>query len=200
MNLLDYNRGIHPRCGSVFSFKNDILVTPFYTEEYCREIVSGCKLNPEAFFDTSQINDIYPNYILPLNRVSEIILQHYITQFASKIIPTINSLFLRPSITAIKIPFINRFTTSTQVSMELHCDVSTVSTFIKLNNDFEGGNLNFPRQEFKSQDVPVGFAIIFPGTLTHPHCVEKLTAGERYTMISFATPPPWDSNGVINFN
>jgi hypothetical protein len=197
INLLDFNQGLHPQIGLKYLFEDDILITPFFTEEYCAEIVEACKLNPEAFFDTMQINDPYPNYILSIDKLSFILLYNFINTFRDKLLPIINSLFLTNSVVKkIKTPYINRFTPDTQTDMGLHSDASSITIIIKLNNDFKGGSLNLPRQKFRSQYVPVGHAIIFPGGITHPHYVEKLITGERYTVVCFATPPEWDNTNV----
>ena len=55
-----------------------------------------------------------------------------------------------------------------------------------LNNDYEGGELYFPRHgiKFKPQ---LGQYIMFPGGHENIHGVSEITKGTRYTMVSF-----WD--------
>ena len=72
-----------------------------------------------------------------------------------------------------------------------------VYTFgILLNDDFDGGHLTFPRQNFSSEETKVGEALIFPGTVTHPHYVSQLFSGERFTLVGFSHPPAWTFSGI----
>ena len=52
-----------------------------------------------------------------------------------------------------------------------------------LNDDFEGGGLNFPEYGPEVYRVKAGTAIIFPSTLMHR--VLPVTKGQRYVMVSF---------------
>ena len=44
-----YNKGIHPDCGKKYKFVKDILITPFYTESFCDELVSICEEKKKEF-------------------------------------------------------------------------------------------------------------------------------------------------------
>ena len=46
MNL---NQAAHPDCGKKFKFVKDILITPFYTEKFCDELVSVCEEKKKEF-------------------------------------------------------------------------------------------------------------------------------------------------------
>lgn len=74
-----------------------------------------------------------------------------------------------------------------------HCDVvhdhpvlghRRLSFILFVNDDYEGGELYFPRQ-----DVTVwpekGKAVIFPSGVTHPHTVRPVLKGTRYTVVSW---------------
>lgn len=55
-----------------------------------------------------------------------------------------------------------------------------------LNEDYEGGNLYFPEHDIEFKPTPYSF-ITFPGGVENVHGVREITAGTRYTMVSF-----WD--------
>lgn len=202
MNLFDYEQGIHPNSGKVITFDNDILITPFYTQQYCNTLVQFCKDYAHKFIITgSQYNDPYSNYSLFLDKISPILFENYVSHFMTTITPVVNDHFIWDrNIEGFFSPFINRFSTNSQTDMALHCEQSRISIVVKLNDDFEGGLLNFPRQKVTSKDLPVGYAFVFPGMVTHPHYVETLKSGQRFTLVGFSTPPSWTANDITSWN
>jgi predicted 2-oxoglutarate/Fe(II)-dependent dioxygenase YbiX len=63
----------------------------------------------------------------------------------------------------------------------LHNDASLVTGSVKLNDDYLGANLIYPRQNISNKDIPVGKMILFPGALTHGHECLPLRAGVKYS-------------------
>jgi predicted 2-oxoglutarate/Fe(II)-dependent dioxygenase YbiX len=57
-----------------------------------------------------------------------------------------------------------------------------VSASVKLNNDYTGAELQFPRQEFSNADLPVGSLIAWPSLVTHPHLSAPITSGVKYSL------------------
>ena len=55
------------------------------------------------------------------------------------------------------------------------------STVVYLNDDFEGGEISFPAQEFKYKPK-AGDAVIFPASNEYVHEVLPVTRGRRYTI------------------
>lgn len=56
-----------------------------------------------------------------------------------------------------------------------------------LNDDYEGGEIHFPRfGGFRPERRP-GTLVVFPGTAAYLHGVSKVTAGIRYTIAGFFT-------------
>ena len=58
--------------------------------------------------------------------------------------------------------------------------MSLVSGSMKLNNNYEGGVLRFPRQGVDNSQAPVGSIIIWPGQVSHGHECTTLTSGTKY--------------------
>jgi hypothetical protein len=52
------------------------------------------------------------------------------------------------------------------------------------NDDFEGGILRFPRQNLDVKPE-TGAVLIFPATFTHPHEVQPVTKGVRYSLVTW---------------
>lgn len=78
--------------------------------------------------------------------------------------------------------FAVKYTLDTQKSLKLHVDDSYITGSIKLNSNYFGGVLTFPRQKFSNMNVPVGNLLIWPSQITHPHFSSKLESGEKYSI------------------
>jgi predicted 2-oxoglutarate/Fe(II)-dependent dioxygenase YbiX len=64
-----------------------------------------------------------------------------------------------------------------------------VSASIKLNDDYEGGVLEFPRQQFDNSSVAVGSLIAWPSLVTHPHASTPLQSGVKYSLTIWCELP-----------
>jgi hypothetical protein len=71
-------------------------------------------------------------------------------------------------------------------SMGLHADDLGIFNYhiaglIYLNENYEGGELGFPKQKIVLKPSS-GDLVIFPGNMNYPHEVMKVIYGDRYTM------------------
>ena len=64
-----------------------------------------------------------------------------------------------------------------------------MSASIKLNDGYEGAELEFPRQNFTNADVPVGSLIVWPSLVTHPHASQPLVSGEKFSLTIWCELP-----------
>ena len=78
--------------------------------------------------------------------------------------------------------FVMRYAMNTQTSLALHNDASLVTGSVKLNDNYEGADLEFPRQKFSNKDIPVGKCILFPGQVSHGHTCTELKSGVKYSL------------------
>ena len=62
---------------------------------------------------------------------------------------------------------------------------------VKLNTDFEGAELHFPRQKWSNKDIPKGWCFVWPSQVTHPHEADPLISGVKYTLASWTHPIKW---------
>ena len=83
----------------------------------------------------------------------------------------------------------------TQKTLGLHNDSALVTGSVKLNDDYEGATLIFPRQGVTNKDIPIGKMILFPGPLTHGHYVDELTSGVKYSATFWTSRYPGDLLG-----
>jgi hypothetical protein len=64
----------------------------------------------------------------------------------------------------------------------------TLSCILLLNNDYEGGSLNFcnpDESEEWSVEVIPNRIIMWPSNFMYPHCVKPVTKGKRFSIVSW---------------
>ena len=77
--------------------------------------------------------------------------------------------------------------------LRMHHDVAQVSASIKLNDDYEGGELHFPRQGVTNRTLGIGEVVSWPSLVTHPHETLPLRTGTKYALtIWFELPAQLD--------
>ena len=64
----------------------------------------------------------------------------------------------------------------------VHWDFSFMTFVGCLSENFDGGVLFFPRQNVNYK-LKIGDIIVFPGGITHPHYVTKVTEGQRNVLV-----------------
>jgi predicted 2-oxoglutarate/Fe(II)-dependent dioxygenase YbiX len=74
-----------------------------------------------------------------------------------------------------------KYSEDTQKTLGLHTDASLVTGSVKLNDDYEGATLIFPRQGVTNRDIPIGKMLLFPGQVTHGHYVDQLVSGTKFS-------------------
>ncbi|VDL76330.1 unnamed protein product [Nippostrongylus brasiliensis] len=87
--------------------------------------------------------------------------------------------------------FVVRYRPDEQPSLRPHHDASTFSIDIALNKkgvDYEGGGVRYTRYNCVVPADQVGYAMMFPGRLTHLHEGLPTTKGTRYILVSFINP------------
>ncbi|VDO95213.1 unnamed protein product [Heligmosomoides polygyrus] len=87
--------------------------------------------------------------------------------------------------------FVVRYRPDEQPSLKPHHDASTFSIDIALNKkgvDYEGGGVKYARYNCVVPADQVGYAMMFPGRLTHLHEGLPTTKGTRYILVSFINP------------
>ncbi|XP_043198093.1 procollagen-lysine,2-oxoglutarate 5-dioxygenase 1-like isoform X1 [Amphibalanus amphitrite] len=87
--------------------------------------------------------------------------------------------------------FVVRYRWDVQAALRPHCDSSTYTINIALNQpgkDYEGGGVHFTRYKCSVTDSRLGWVLMHPGRLTHQHQGLPTTNGTRYIMVSFVDP------------
>lgn len=98
------------------------------------------------------------------------------------IVPTVEHYWQPLQMYGLRDGFVMRYAMDTQTNLNLHHDASLVTGSVKLNEDYEGAELVYPRQGISNKDIPVGKMILFPGQVTHGHECLPLRTGVKYSL------------------
>ena len=157
----------------------------FLTPEFCKYILSICEAhkywetNEEDEFKTQ---DIYFEHNYP--SLFETISHGYDTEFRERL-----SSHLLTDLTDMRSIFAIKYAEGVQTCLPLHNDESWLSGSIKLNNEYEGAELYFPRQNYSNKECEVGDILLWPANFTHPHECKELTAGIKYSLTLWSKYP-----------
>jgi len=203
MIIFNYANGIHPESGKTYDVINDIIVTPLWTKEFCADLVNVAKHYSDRFSNdikfTKESEKIIGWDDILVEQISPIFFQDFVRHYKQDICPILEKVYTKASseIHGWFSPYIIRYDRKNQRT-DLHHDASSITLNIKLNDDYTGCDLTFPRQQFNAKNIPVGYAMIWPSTVTHPHYSTPLVEGEKYSFVSWSWPPAWDPRGIRN--
>jgi predicted 2-oxoglutarate/Fe(II)-dependent dioxygenase YbiX len=169
-------------CESVREVCTDVLAIQFLSPAYCRMLTTF--LDDAADFHCNP-NDAFAAPEIQLRNISLQIERSFEQAVIRHLAPIMSAKWtVLPA--SIHPPFIIRYSIDTQVSMKRHHDMhSDVSISINLNDEFQGGGLYFSRQNYCTNSLPVGTAVLFPGRVTHLHEALQITSGKRYVLTAW---------------
>lgn len=155
----------------------DMLVVDFMTQSQCEELIELS----EKHGDWGSLS--YDKFPAQEIRVKELGLWEEVEKRWEEYINPIVERYWHPlAMYGLRDAFTMRYSVDTQKSLNLHHDASLVTGSVKLNEDYIGADLVFPRQGITNADVPVGACILFPGQVTHGHECTELIDGIKYSL------------------
>ena len=167
---------------------DDILLIDFMSKDMCENMIS---LAEDKQFKIME-GDIVPAQEL---RLKEINLWDELEKHWMKTVYDIIHEYWYPChMTGLRDAFIIKYEMDKQRELRLHNDASLVTGSVKLNDNYEGGVLEFPRQKINNKDIPVGKCILFPGQVTHGHLSTQLTKGTKYSLTLWSSRYKGDIN------
>jgi GR25 family glycosyltransferase involved in LPS biosynthesis len=187
---LSFNQ-ILPSTTSISVVAPEILQCNFLSKDDCNQIIRQAN-----YFDNwkSMPGDKFPGQEVRIRDFSHVIFNIIKDYLKSRIYSAIEEYWKPLLMYGIRDMFVIKYSEGEQTSLPLHHDASLVSFSIKLNEDYEGGELIFPRQNFSNINVNVGDAIIWPGQVTHGHRCNTLTKGTKYSLTIWTSRYPKDKN------
>jgi len=167
---------------------DDIILIDFMSKDMCENMIS---LAEEKTFNMME-GDKVPSQDL---RLREIGLWRSLEKHWMKTVYDIVYEYWYPChMWGLRDAFIIKYEMDKQRSLRLHNDASLVTGSIKLNDDYEGGLLEFPRQGITNKDIPIGKCLLFPGQVTHGHTSTELLSGIKYSLTIWSSRYKNDSN------
>ena len=151
---------------------DDILMIDFMSPELAQQWID---ISEEHGGFAPDPNDNVPSHDIHLKELG--LFEETEAFMRSKAARIINSYWEPQSWEGIRKAFTMKYKAGSQTSLPIHVDHSLITGSVKLNDDYEGAVLHWPKQNFSNADVPVGKMILFPGMVTHPHYVDELTRG-----------------------
>ena len=167
---------------------DDILLVDFMTQEQCERMIEIAD-NHGGWGSLEY--DKFPAQEIRLKELG--LWEELEAHWEKHIVPIVENYWQPMSMYGLRDAFTMRYSVDTQRELPLHTDASLVTGSIKLNDDYEGADLVYPRQNFSNKDIPVGKCILFPGMVTHGHACQPLTKGVKYSFTIWSNRDPGDS-------
>lgn len=166
----------------------DMLVVDFMTQEQCERLIELADMNGEW---GSLSYDKFPAQEI---RIKELGLWEELEKsWQEYIVPTVEKYWKPLEMYGLRDGFVMRYAMDTQTKLNLHHDASLVTGSVKLNDDYIGAELIYPRQGFSNKDIPVGKCILFPAQVTHGHECLPLIKGVKYSLTIWSKRFPADT-------
>ena len=129
--LFNYKKGIHPECGKKIKVYKDILMTPFYTENFCDELVKMSKeykdkFSPDIVYgksDSHKMTEDYPWDTLFFSKISYFLFEDFCEHYKKFICPILHSYFSPCNVAGWFSPMIIKYSRVNQ-KVDIHNDTS----------------------------------------------------------------------------
>lgn len=157
----------------------ELFVLPCWTPEFCAAIVRAAE-SVGAF--EPQPNDPVPGHEVSLAVISPRLFANVEADLGERIWPQLQTQWPYVDYHGLRDAFVIRYALGEQESLRIHHDVAQVSASVKLNDGYEGGVLEFPRQAVDNGSLAVGELLAWPSLVTHPHRTSNLRSGIKYAL------------------
>lgn len=162
----------------------DILLMKFMTQEMCNDMIKLAEITAKKGDGFKPLpGDAYPGQEIRIREMDRNLYYAIEDNLEKYVYPALERHYKPLKMFGIKDLFIIRYNKRTQKSLSLHNDISLVSGSVKLNNDYIGGELHFPRQQIFNKDIEVGDLLLWPSQVTHPHESLEIYNGTKYSLV-----------------
>lgn len=158
---------------------SEILLVPFWTPEFCASLIRAAEA--VGAFEPNP-DDPVPGHEVSLAVISPRLYAAVEEDLGERLWPVLQKQWPYIDYYGLRDAFIIKYSKGGQVDLRMHHDVAQVSGSIKLNDDYTGGELVFPRQGVSNAGFGVGELVAWPSLVTHPHEAKKLKSGTKYSL------------------
>jgi hypothetical protein len=163
----------------------EIYELAFWTPTFCAAVVRAA----EAVGFTPDPDDPVPGHEVSLASISPALFQRAEIDIGTRIWPLLQQVWPLIEYRGLRDAFVIRYRVGEQETLRLHQDVAQVSATVRLNDDYEGAELQFTRQGYDNGAVAVGRMIAWPSLVTHPHETRPLRSGSKYGLTIWCELP-----------
>lgn len=149
-----------------------------WTREFCGALIRAAELT--GAFELNP-HDPVPGHEVSLAVISPQLFNAVEVDFGVRIWPQLQNQWPLIDYHGIQDVFVIKYEVGQQEELRMHHDVAQVSASIKLNDDYQGAELQFPRQNFSNRELKVGEMVAWPSLVTHPHCSAPIVSGVKYS-------------------
>jgi len=171
VNLSKYNK--------IWTVADDIVAFEYMTPQMCDDLIGACD---DAGGWAPRPDDAYPAQEIRIQTLCPSLYKEMENRLTNSIWPQLEAYWPPMTMYGIRDFFAMRYSMDTQTQLALHNDASMVSGSLKLNDDYQGAELTFPRQHFTNRHIPRGLMLMWPGQVSHPHVCEPLEEGVKYSL------------------
>jgi hypothetical protein len=157
----------------------EMVVVPFWTPEFCALIIRAAEA--VGAFEPSP-DDPVPGHEISLAAISPGLFSAVEADLGERIWPQLQQQWPLIDYYGVRDVFVIKYHLDGQTELRLHHDVAQVSASVRLNTDYEGAELEFPRQGLDNSAMAIGDLLAWPSMVTHAHRSAPLTSGVKYSL------------------
>jgi len=163
---------------SISRLAEEMYALSCWTPGFCSALIQAAELT--GTFEPD-LNDPVPGREVSLAMISPKLFNAVEVDFGARVWPQLQKNWPLIDYHGLQDVFVIKYEVGQQEELRMHHDVAQVSASIKLNDDYEGAELEFPRQRFSNRDLKIGQMLAWPSLVTHPHQSAKITKGVKYS-------------------
>lgn len=183
--LFGYVGAADPSDAAMVAVAPDVYQLPFWTPSFCELVVRAA----EAVGFEPDPDDPVPGHEVSLAAISPALFGAVERDIGMRVWPQLQDEWPLIEYRGLRDAFVIRYRQGEQESLRLHQDIAQVSATVRLNDDYEGADLAFPRQGYMNRDQPVGSMLAWPSLVTHPHEATELVSGTKYALTIWCELP-----------
>lgn len=157
----------------------ELVAMSCFTTRFCSALIRSAEACGQF---EGHPSDPVPGHELSLSQVSPRLFDALQNDLGTRIWPQLRQLWGQIDYFGLSDAFVIKYEQGGQEELRIHNDVAQLSGSIKLNDDYTGAELEFPRQGYSNADLPVGTLLVWPSLVTHPHRSTPLLSGTKYSL------------------
>jgi hypothetical protein len=163
----------------------ELYLMPFWTPAFCAAVIRAAEL---IGFDPNP-DDPVPGHEVSLASISPALYTAVETDIGMRVWPQLQEVWPLIEYRGLRDAFVIRYRPGEQESLRIHQDIAQVSATVRLNGEYTGADLMFPRQRYDNAEQAIGSLLAWPSLVTHPHEAAQLTGGVKYALTIWCELP-----------